>query len=423
MDRDPAINANSVPLATPAGRGAPWLVSVRIASVAVVAALVIATPAPGSAQVSEPPDDARVHVGPLTLSPSIAVTNAGHDNNVYFAAQNPQSDFTATASPSVQGWLRLAALQFTGRSQIDAVYYRELSDLRAIDTDHSGVVQVRLNRLTPYVSGARALTRHRRSLEIDAPVRRLDQSWSVGADLRLTAKTTVGAAFATSDVEYQGDTIYFGNDLAELLNRRSSGEQVHFRYELTPLTTIGVEAQRGRDRFVATAERDSNSLGVSPFVEFKPLALISGRAQFGFRRHRFLGGETPEFRGTFAQVSLQYTLLGRTRFGVDAQRDLGYSYRIEQEQYLLSGLSVSVTHSVVEPWELTGRVGRYSLNYRVGRGAAVVETVPSYGVGVGYRLGRTRIGLQLDHYRRSSQVSVQRQSTRTQIVSSVTHTF
>ncbi len=416
-----AISSRAVHGRNSQGKAVSWLRTGIIVVVSVTSIVAMSTSA--MAQNSTPPDDARVHAGPVTLSPTIAVTNLGHDNNVYFEADHPRSDFTATVSPAVQGWMSLGQMQLTGRSQIDAVYYKELSDLRAIDTDHSGMLQVRLNRLAPYVSGTRALTRHRRNLEIDAPVRRLDQGWSVGADLRLTAKTTVGAAIAKSNVEYEGDTLYFGSDLAELLNRRSTAEHVVFRYELTPLTTIAVEAQRGRDRFVATPDRDSNSWGIAPVVEFKPLALISGRAQIGWRRHRFLDGEIPEFRGVFAQVNLRYTLLGRTQFEVGAQRDLGYSYLLEEQQYVISGLSLSVTHTLVEPWEVTGRVGRYSLDYQTSRRADLGESIPNYGAGLIYRLGRTRIGVQLDHFRRRSDVSRQRQSTRTLVSSSITHTF
>lgn len=400
-----------------------------------VAALVIvggmATPA--RAQSVDAADNARVHVGPLAASPAIRLTSVGLDSNVFneSEADRPDRDFTATASPSVDAWLRLRRVRVSGRSEFDFIYFSELSNLRAIDAANSARVELVLNRLTPYVAGARLVTRHRRNLEIDAPVKRLEGTWVVGTGLRLTPKGSIDVRTRRSRVEYGGDTLYLGSDLARQLNRTTNGEGVALWYALTPLTTIGLDVQQDRDRFKFTRERDSDSLQVLPVVEFKPLALVSGRAQVGFRRRTFLDRQIPEFRGTVALVDLGYTLLGRTRFTVQAQRDLAYSYHVNEEEYLLAGATVSVSQRLADPWDVGASVGRFRLTYRQSdfrSGAALnadslSETVLSYGADVGYRVGSTRLGLQMDYRQRQSDVSFGRHYERFRITSSLTYNF
>jgi hypothetical protein len=392
---------------------------------------VLAAPLPAVAQSATAADDAPIQIGPVALAPSIRLTNIGHDSNVYHQADDPASDVTATASPSARAWLRLPALRVSGRSQVDFIYFQRLTDLRAIDSDSAARVEVPLNWLMPYVEGNRALTRHQRNLEIDAPVKRLNESQRAGVDVRVTGKFTVGVTAQRSRVGYSGDTFYYGSDLAELLNRRSQGEGVRLRYAVTPLTSVGVTAERQRDRFDSAVERDANSVWVMPEVEFQPFALLNGRAQVGFRRRSFVNTQIPDFGGTVARVDLRYTLLGRTQFGFGVERDLEYSYRFEQEEYLLSGVRVSVNHKLAEPWDVGLYLGRFQLDYRlvgsVDRALAdaggSVETYVSVGAGVGYRMGGSRLALQMDYDDRDSTVSTFRYYQRFRITSSLSHDF
>jgi len=397
---------------------------------ALMTAVLAGSPLPAMAQSATTPDDAPIQIGPVALAPSIRLTNIGHDSNVYHQSDDPASDVTATASPSARAWLRLPVLRVAGRSQADFIYFHRLTDLRAVDTDHFARVEVPLNWLMPYVEGNRASTRHQRNLEIDAPVKRLNETQRAGVDVRVTGKFTVGLTAQRSRIRYSGDTLYFGSDLAELLNRRGDGEGVRLRYAVTPLTSVGVTAEQQRDRFDAAVERDANSIWVLPEVEFQPFALVSGRAQIGFRRRSFVNTELPNFGGTAARVDLRYTLLGRTQFGVGVQRDLEYSYRFEQEEYLLSGVRVSVNHQLAEPWNVGLYLGRFHLDYRlVGSDRALaeasgyVETYVSVGAGVGYRMGRSRLALQVDFDDRDSTVSTFRYYQRLRITSSLSHDF
>ena len=205
------------------------------------------------------------------------------------------------------------------------VLFSQLTSLRVVDNDHSGRVELIVNRVMPWVSGSLVTTRHRQNLEIDAIAKRRNDVLRAGADVRLTDKSSTGFYASRGHVEYQNESLFRGTDLARALNHTGSVEGLGFRYAVTPLTTFAVNVEQGRDRFAFLSERNSNSLLISPSVEFKPLAIISGRAAIGFRNVTFRDGRQPEFKSSVASVDLQYTLRSRTQLTVGAQRDLEYS--------------------------------------------------------------------------------------------------
>src|SRR5688500_4928401 len=106
----------------------------RLAPVALATVMLCGAATALQAQNSAPPSDVPVQVGPLALAPRVRLTNAGHDSNVLNqnTDDNPQGDYTATLSPSVETWLRLPHASLNGRSQFDFYWFRELTDLRAV---------------------------------------------------------------------------------------------------------------------------------------------------------------------------------------------------------------------------------------------------------------------------------------------------
>jgi hypothetical protein len=393
----------------------------------ILAVALVALPHRTEAQVAEPPADAPFQVGPMVLAPVLRLTNVGHDSNVFNTNDNPKADMMAMFSPSVDGWLRMAHGRATGRSQFDLYYFRTLTELRAVDSDHSAQIEIPVNRVKPYFSARVLNTRHRQNLEIDALARRRTSSGTLGMDVRLTSKVTAGLFARRSNLKYEANSLYLGTDLARELNYTSRGEGANIRYALTPLTTISVEAERGRDRFAFGSGRDSNNLWINSGITFAPRALISGHASVGVQRRTFLGGTSPEFTGPVASADLTYTLLGRTRFTVSAARQLEYSYIYSD--YVMGGVSLSVAQRFGDSWEVGGSIGRSRLNYRqIASPAGTLdfsdETVLTFGGDVGYMLGHTRLGFYVDHRQRQvDEPTIFRGYQRLRIGSSVAYTF
>ena len=339
-------------------RGGGWLCT-AVAAFAALVAMGAATPVTGQ---TRNPDDTPVGSRSLALSPTIQLTSEW-DDNVFRVSKGdrPTRDFISTVRPAAQISLRVPRLSASGRSNVNFIYFRRIDQLSSIDTDNSAQVELLLGRLTPYVRGDWANTRHDRNLEIDLPVRRVNSSWDVGVDLQLSGKTSIGVMTRRSRLEYKGETIYLDIDLARSLDFEAVIDGVNFRYSVTPLTTVGADVEQDHNEFAVTGERNSEGFRVMSFIEFQPLALVSGRVQVGIRRHTFLDGNAPRFQGTVGSVDLAYTLLGRTRFAVTGQRDLSYSFRADQRNYLQSGVQLSVTHRLANAWDVGGTLGRWDL--------------------------------------------------------------
>jgi len=362
-----------------------------------------------------------------TLSPTVRLT-LGSDDNVFRVntTDQPISDFSTTISPAAQGALVVSRLRASGQGEVDFINFRKVTQINSVDTLGAGRVELLLWRLTPYVGGDWSNTRHRRNFEIDLPIRLLDTSWNAGLDLRLSGKTSIGVMGRRSRVDYKGDTRYLGTDLGQYLDATADTAGVEFRYALTPFTTVGAEVERDRTAFDSATERDSDGFLAATVIEFRPRALVSGRARVGIRRRTFVDGNAPPFRGVVTRVDLAYTLLGRTRFAVTGQRDLEYSYRVDQRDYVPSGVELTVNHRVANGWDVVGALGRFTLNYLAaasGTLGAQSESGLTYRLGVGYHFHKTIVGIEVSRETRTSDFTVNRDYEATRIASSVSYGF
>jgi hypothetical protein len=377
------------------------------------AAVVVGSPVRAQQPGPDPPYDARLRAGPLTVAPVFRLWNAGHDSNVFNRdlGQDPKGDTTATASPSVQVWLRSRLFRVTGYANADFYFYKDLPDLRAADTASGARVDLRLNRLLPYVNANFSNTRHQENLEIDALARRRNDDVRAGVDLRLGAKLTVGPYLLWSRVKYDPNSVFLSTDLARVLNYNSTGEGVGARYVSTPFTAFGVQVERQRDRFTSTGDRDSDNVLVTPFVEFNPRALVSGRASFGFQTRKFLTPGGQDFTGTVALVDLSYTLRTRTRFTIAASRQLEYSYFVGRRDYVEGAVTITVTRRLGDSWDVGGSLGPARLSYLESSTPATAGTPPfpdesilTSDADLGYNIGRTRVGFHFEYRSRQTDV-------------------
>ena len=153
------------------------------------------------------PGDLSEQARVLVLSPTLRLTDLGWDNNIFRVnkTEAPTGDFTTTVTPALEASFRLRRLQISGRGDVDFVYFREMSQLRSIDTDDGVRVGLLLGRVRPYVGADWASARHRRNFEIDLPVRRVDSSWVAGVDFSLSGKTSVGVISRRSREDFKGE--------------------------------------------------------------------------------------------------------------------------------------------------------------------------------------------------------------------------
>jgi hypothetical protein len=358
----------------------------------------------------EPFETARFRVGPLALTPSIAITNVGVDNNVYNEWDNPKSDYTATVKPGADLWFRARRLRASAKATAGYVYFQQYASQRSFEADTSGKVGFDLLRLQPYVTGSYLSTRDRASYEIDVRARRHTQSAGAGLEIRLSKKTRIdlSAKRDESRMQANADIPY----LREVYDRREDWLRGELRYRLTPLTTIVVKGESGHAHFLESPVRDNRSLRLAPGVEFNPFALIQGSAYVGVRRLNVLTAGIRDYTGPVAAVNLSYTLLGRTRFSLQLDRDVQYSYQVDRPYFVQTGGTLTVTQSVGGPFDVQARAGLENLDYCPSsiEDPAHPTAADGYreksqlaGGGIGYRFSRdTRLGFNVDYVRRKS---------------------
>lgn len=390
--------------------------SVRAGSAALQVACVIATllaPAPLRAQQEEtdPFTTARFRFGPLAYTPTLALTNLGIDTNVFNEETNPRRDLTATLSPQVQAWLRLGRVRLSGRTGTDFVYFRQYSDQRSINTQNQLRLELPVNRIKPYVAASLTSTRQRPGYEIDTRPHRTERSVSVGVDLRVATRISVGVSASRTKTEFDADEVFRGTNLRTALNRRLESATATMRFALTPLTTFVILADAQRERFEFTSLRDADSIRVTPGFEFGAFALITGKVYAGYRKFDALGGGAQDYTGAVASAELGYTFLGSTHLDVRVERDIAYSIEGFQPTYLVTGGTASITQGLGGGFDVVARGGAQRLEYRhlkdaAPLGAGRIDKVVIYGGGVGYRLASdVRVGGNIDYYRRKSEIA------------------
>ncbi|HEY6361912.1 MAG TPA: hypothetical protein VIX63_12445, partial [Vicinamibacterales bacterium] len=112
-----------------------------------VALLVLSTPARAQPAV-DPRAEAQAHLGPIYLTPGLAVKAFGIDSNVFNTA-DARSDFTVTVAPRAKVWLPFARRALvTTMVATDSVCYATYASERSVDPDLRMRGELFLNRVT-----------------------------------------------------------------------------------------------------------------------------------------------------------------------------------------------------------------------------------------------------------------------------------
>ncbi len=363
-----------------------------------------------------PPANVRVRMGPLFVNPTFALTNAGVDNNVFNEAESddPKEDFTLTVTPAVDLWLRFGRTWLRGTINEDIVYYHTYASERSANNNSRVTWVIPLNRLTVTPGAGYLYTRERPGFEIDTRSQRTEVDFNTTVEIRALSKTFFGIRGDRRTTDFEQGAEYDNTDLHDELNRTVTTAALTLRHEVTPLTSITFDVSREQDRFEFSPDRDTNSTAITGGVKFDPFALIKGSATFGYRDFKPLSGDVPGYQGSTALVDLSYVALGSTKLGVTFNRDVQYSYDVNQPYYLQTGVTGSISQQIFGPLDAVARIASSKLEYRDRAGADVevsnrVDRIESYGGGLGYHLGSDmRLGFNIDQQRRLSGVDSKR---------------
>jgi Flp pilus assembly protein TadG len=369
------------------------------------------TTTPGSSQtIDETRRLYRVHLGPLYMNPGLLLKELGVDTNVFNAAGDQKSDFTFTITPKAD-----VALAFGHRgllrttAALDMVYYATYASERSLDPQITVRGEAYATRLTFFAQGAYLNTRQRPNYEIDLRSRHVESDADAGVAVRATTKLTVELSANAQTIRYDADAFFLGTSLRDTLNRDETGYSIVARDRLTSLTTLALRYDNVHDAFPYSPVRDNDSFRVMPGVEFKPKALIHGSAYVGYRKLSPKNELLPEYSGLVSQLTLAYTLLGSTMFGVTYDRDIDYSYEAANPYYLDNSLGLFIRRAVGGRFDVILSAARHRYDYRDLQLAlptpveARVDRTDEFGANFGYRMkGDTRVGFGGTYYTRHS---------------------
>ena len=368
----------------------------------------------GAQSVPDVPDPEIVHMrlGPFWIKPTLALTDAGIDTNVFNRAESaaPERDFTLTLSPAARLWMGLGPTWISGRVTEDLVWYKKFSSQRSANSSYNLGWAVPLSRMTITVAGNWARTRERPGFEIDERADRSERVYTGAVELRVMSKMFIGARAERRQVDFKEAEAFLGRNLHDELNRTQTVEAVTLRHDLTPLTSLTFDVSRIEDRFEFTSLRDADSTQMAVGVAFTPDALISGSAKMGYRNFTPLESDLPEFQGGTAAVNLTYVARGATRFALQVTRDVQFSFDVNQPYYLLTGVTGSVSQQIFGPVDVEVRLARQRLSYRERQGVTVeaptrVDHVRGVGVGIGYHVREDlRVAFNVDQQKRASEI-------------------
>jgi hypothetical protein len=364
----------------------------------------LAVPSLAAAQnVPDPSETARLHLGPVSMTPRFGLRNLGVDTNVFNLADEPAGDFTTTMSGGTDTWLRLGRVYVASKTMVDWYYFQKASNQRSVHLNQEGRLDIDLFRFVPRVGGAFLNTRQRPNDEIDLRVQQRNNLAFAGVMVPIGSRGRIDAEVREQRFDYavgkHGDAT-----VASALNRTARIATVSAGLDLTPLTRLVVSAERREDRFKFASERDSNSFKFMPGLEMQPFALISGRAFVGYRKFESPSPAVPDLARLVAAVELRFVAADAFRLTGKFDRDLDYSLDLDESIYMSTALGLEALQALNLDWDVVGRVRLASLAYQqTETGSGRVDRVRQVGAGIGRRIGaELRVGFDVDYVTRSS---------------------
>jgi Putative beta-barrel porin 2 len=386
---------------------------------AIAALLTSSAAVPARGQLLPPTPDvtgSRVRIGPLWLNPSVALSNIGVDTNLFndADAEDPKRDLAVALVPQTALWMRAGRTWFTGNVRQDMIWFRNYRDQGSSNGSYRAGWMAPLTRVALTVDGHFVRARQRPGFEIDSRALRREGALTAALEIRALPRTYLGGTMEGRDVRFSSGSFFEGQDLRQELNRRRTAGALTFRYALTPMTSLVVEASGYGDRFTFSPGRDADSVQIGAGFKFDPAARTQGSIVLGWRKFTPASRDIPEFAGLTVAAAVTYVAWGSTRLTLEGVRDVEYSFEPRQPYYVIGGGAATLTQRVAGPLDVQGRAGSRTLAYRDRLSAVPVpgnrrDTVTTLGGGIGYRAARElRIAFDLEQQRRTSPLTYRR---------------
>jgi hypothetical protein len=388
-----------------------------------------------------PPDEGWKRLGFFTYKPNFALKNIGQDSNVFYDSDSgdARSDFTATASPAIDGMVTFGRRAFlTMHTQADYVWYETYSTATHLNLDFSLRGNLNFRNLRLFLSDGYQHVEERPSNELDHRSERVSRPKRFGVGYEVSTATAVDVIVARASVEYDDeDFIQYVScpsktpgvppdphcqqyRIGDLLSRTESSTTLRFTHRIFGRTRLVFDAAQLHHDFqsdVPPPDAHGNTPPVGSFHDARESRALAG---FEVDRGGFLSGDLrfgiTDFKPRVATelatqtmvgaATLNWRLGGRVALATAYDRDLYFSIYGSNLYFIQSHGEVECVFYLNRVLALDAGYGRYWLNYpRLGTEEPRSDEIRTPKGGLRFRIAnRTVARLSVANWARSSNV-------------------
>ena len=289
------------------------------------------------------------HFGPFRIQPSLVISNAGIDSNIFYAPSDPVKDFTITAGPAATLYIpihRKFVLLASGSPQY--VWYSKTERERTWNYYFNGAAQLSLKNIFFSLEGKYSDARERWNTEIDIRPRRTEKGYGGSVLVKTSWKTSVSLAYRSAIYDYQSVVYEGGFNVQERLNRQESYANVSIFYQASTQRRFFLDFEYGLYEFefaTQAAIGDAQSGAAYAGLEFSPLGRrVRGRIRVGYKRYDVRNPEGTDYQGVVGDSQLTVRLAKPILLRGSYVRDVRFSLWYGNAYYIESrpGTGVSI---------------------------------------------------------------------------------
>lgn len=342
--------------------------------------------------------DAAWKFGPFRIQPSLVISNAGVDSNLYYSTNEPIKDFTITAGPAATVYVpihRRFVLSLYGSPQY--VWYSKTDRERTWNYYFSGAAQLSLKNVFFSLEGIYSDARERWNTEIDIRPRRKEEGYGGSVLVKAAWKTSFSLGYRTVKYDYQSVAYGDSFDVRERLNRQESYVNFSMFYQASTQRRFFLDFEYGLYQFefaTQAAIGDSRSGAVYAGLEFSRLGRrVRGRIRLGYKKFDVRAMDGPDYQGVVGDSQLWVRLAKPFVFRGSYVRDVRFSLWYGNPYYIESrpgaGVSLYPLRFLRLDYDYSLGRNRYP---EVGGGGPDVKRLDEYSIhsaGIYFRIRKT----------------------------------
>jgi hypothetical protein len=295
----------------------------------------------------------RFRLGPVYLSPVIAIRDATYDNNVFGTNENPTGDFRTTVQAGAGLILPVGKNVFLRAGAFpEYTWYEQLAERRFFGGNYGGSIRVFANRLTLEASGDYSKTDVLFSSEVQTrAIQELD-TFRLGAELRVLPRLFVYGEGHVQRFRYSEPGAEQTGQSVSFTDRTERGFRGEVRYRWSENVRLAAGYEETRAEFVSQPQQHDNVtkavVGTVYYDRKKLFVRVSG----GYTEEKPIHDSTiPPFSGFTGFGSVSYTLLRPLDLQAFAGR--GVNYGVGSPYYIADRYGAAVV--IRTGWRLSMR--------------------------------------------------------------------